>query len=131
MKKSIPYFELKGAYELALKIKTIKDCLSKEGVELLPENIFCLTDSELVLIWLRSLTSKFKSGVQALITKITLIYYDLGLSPFQNLNFLDQNKYDWPVDALTKVQKKETFDSIDKRHIKIRECKWLEDPTQL
>ena len=79
-------------------------------------------DSECSLIGARDLRTRFKIGVQ---TKLTLILYDLNLCPFKNLNFIDQTTYQFPVDALTKLNPKESFKTIQERHKRIRECDWL------
>ena len=89
------------------------------------ENIRVLTDSECCLIWSRILCSRFRIGIQTLITKLSLILYDLNLCPFKNINHINQHSFDFPVDQLTKLKFKENFKSIEKRHTKLRECSWL------
>ena len=66
-----------------------------------------LTDSECSLIWARVLCTRFKIGVQTLITKLNLRLFDLNLCPFKNLTFIDQSKYKFPVDAVIKLNAKE------------------------
>ena len=61
-------------------------------------------------------------GFKTLITQLSLILYDLNLCTFKNLNFIDQAKYKFPVDALNKLNPKESFKTIQERHKRIREC---------
>ena len=95
------------------------------------DNIRILTDSECSLIWIQVLKSRFRIGVQTLITKVSLILHDLGLCPFKNLNYIDQHKSNFPVDNLTKLHSKETKKRIIQRHEKLRTCTWLNDKHEL
>ena len=89
-----------------------------------------MTDSECSLIWIRVLKSRFRIGVQTLITKVSLILHDLGLCPFRNINYIDQHKNEFPVDNLTKLHAKETKKKIIQRHEKLRTCPWLNDKNE-
>ena len=111
--------------ELMTEIKKVILYLESKQFYIPAENVRLLTDSECSLIWARVLQTRFKIGVQTLITKLTLILYDLNLCPFKNLNFIDQTTYQFPVDALTKLNPKESFKTIQERHKRIRECDWL------
>ena len=69
--------------------------------------------------------------MQALITKVSLILYDLNLCPFKNLNSINQYEHDFPVDNLTKLHSKESHKRIEARHQKLRQCSWLENKSDL
>ena len=79
----------------------------------------------MLIIWAHVLCTRFKIGVQTLITKLTLTLFDLNLCPFKNLNFIDQTTYKFLVDALTKLNPKESFKTINDRHQRLRDCDWL------
>ena len=81
-----------------------------------PENIKILSDSECCLIWARVIRTRFKIGIQTIITKLSLTMYGLNLCPYNNLTYINQHLYDFPVDSLTKVNTQETYKSIKKRH---------------
>ena len=51
--------------------------------------------------------------------------FDLNLCPFKNMTFIDQTTRKFPVDALTKLNPKESFKTIQKRHEKLKDCDWL------
>ena len=78
------------------------------------ENVRLLTDSECSLIWARVLRTRFLIEVQTLITKLTLMMFDLNLCPFKNMTFIDQTTRKFPVDALTKLHSKESFKTTQK-----------------
>ena len=99
-----------------MEIKKLVDYFESQNFLILPENIRILTDSECSLIWTRVIKSRFRIGVQTLITKVSLILYDLNLYLFKNLNFINQHEYDFPVDNLTKLHTKETHRRIEARH---------------
>ena len=117
--------------ELMLEIKKVILYLESKQFYIPAENVRLLTDSECSLIWARILRTCFKIGVQTLITKLTLILFDLNLCPFKNLNFIDQTTYKFPVDALTKLNPKESFKTIEDRHQRLRECDWLNSKDSL
>ena len=70
--------------------------------------------------------SRFRIGVQTLITKVSLLLHNLGLCPFKNLNYIDQHKHNFPVDHLTKLHPKETHKRIHLRHERLHTCTWLD-----
>ena len=41
------------------------------------------------------------------------------------MTFIDQTSRKFPVDALTKLNPKESFKTIKKRHEKLKDCDWL------
>ena len=57
--------------------------------------------------------------------------FDLNLCQFKNLTFIDQTAYKFPVDALTKLNPKESFKTIQDRHEKLRDCDWLNSKDSL
>ena len=129
--RTAPFYELTGVVEILIEIKKLIDYFKSKNLFISPENIRVLTDSECSLIWTRVIKSRFRIGVQTLITKVSLILYDLNLCPFKNLNFINQHEYDFPVDNLTKLHNKETHRRIEIRHDKLRQCSWLNNKTDL
>ena len=63
---NIPYHELSGMFELIRKIQLVVEHFEKKGIKIPKENIKLFTDSEIVLIWLRSLKTRFKKKVWTL-----------------------------------------------------------------
>ena len=57
--------------------------------------------------------------------------FDLNLCPFKNMTFIDQTTSKFPVDSLTKLDPKESFKTIRKRHQKLRDCDWLHSKESL
>ena len=129
--RTAPFYELTGVVEVLIEIKKLVNYLESKNFIIPPENIRVLTDSECSLIWTRVIKSRFRIGVQTLITKVSLILYDLNLCPFKNLNFINQHEHDFPVDNLTKLHPKESHKRIEARHQKLRKCSWLEDKYNL
>ena len=129
--RTAPFYELTGVVEILIEVKKLIDYFKSKNLFISPENIRVLTDSECSLIWTRVIKSRFRIGVQTLITKVSLILYDLNLCPFKNLNFINQHEYDFPVDNLTKLHNKETHRRIEIRHDKLRKCSWLNNKTDL
>merc|ERR1711895_327705 len=123
--RTIPYYEMTAVVELLTEIKNVVTFLYDKKLYIPVENIRLLTDSECSLIWARVLRTRFKIGVQTLITKLTLTMFDLNICPFKNMTFIDQTTRKFPVDALTKLHPKESFKTIEKRHEKLRDCDWL------
>ena len=128
---NIPFYELTGIVEVLFEIQKLVNYLRSKNLCIPSENIRVLTDSECSLIWVRVLKSRFRIGVQTLITKVSLILHDLGLCPFKNLNYIDQHKNKFPVDNLTKFHPKETQKRILLRHEKLRTCTWLNNKYEL
>ena len=129
--RTIPYYKMTAIVELLSEMKKVITYLESKNFYIPVENVRLLTDSECSLIWARILCTRFKIGVQTLITKLTLTLFDLNLCPFKNLNFIDQTAYKFPVDALTKLNPKESFKTIQDRHQKLRECDWLNSKDSL
>ena len=101
--RTVPFYELAGIVEVLFEIRKLVNYLKSKNLCIPTDNIRILTDSESSLIWICVLKSKFRIGVQTLITKVSLILHDLGLCPFKNLNYIDQHKSNFPVDNLTKL----------------------------
>ena len=59
-------------FELIRKIQLVVEHFEKKGLKIPKENIKLFTDSEIVLIWLRSLKTRFKRRVQSLISMCIL-----------------------------------------------------------
>ena len=57
--------------------------------------------------------------------------HDLNLCPFKNINYINQHKFEFPVDNLTKLHSKENPKRIEARHEKLRSCKWLHNKNDL
>ena len=123
--RTIPYYEMTAVVELLSEMKNVITYLESKDFHIPVGNARLLTDSECSLIWARVLRTRFKIGVQTLITKLTLTLFDLNLCPFKNMTFIDQTTRKFPVDALTKLHSKESFKSIQKRHEKLKDCDWL------
>ena len=51
--------------------------------------------------------------------------------PIQNLHFFYRTTYKFPVDALTKLNPKESFKTINDRHQRLRDCDWLNSKDSL
>ena len=84
--RTIPYYEMTAIVELMSEVKKVISYLESKKFYILVENVRLLTDSECPLIWAHVLRTRFKIGVQTLITKLTLTLFDLNLRPFKNLS---------------------------------------------
>ena len=51
--------------------------------------------------------------------------FDLNLCPIKNMTVIDQTTRKFSVDALTKLNPKESFKTIKNRHEKLKDCDWL------
>ena len=123
--RTAPFYELTGVVEVLIEIRKLVNYFISKNFHIPPENIRVLTDSECSLIWIRVIKSRFRIGVQTLITKVSLILHDLGLCPFKNINYINQHQFEFPVDNLTKLHAKENPKRIEARHKKLRSCDWL------
>ena len=89
---TVPFYELAGIVEVLFEVRKLVNYLRSKKLCIPADNIRILTDSESSLIWVRVLKSRFRIGVQTLITKVSLLLHDLDLCPFKNLNYIDQHK---------------------------------------
>ena len=80
--RTAPFYELTGVVEVLIEIRKLINYFISKKFYILPDNIRVLTDSECSLIWTRVIKPRFRIGVQALITKVSLILHDLNLCPF-------------------------------------------------
>ena len=129
--RTIPYYKMTAIVELLSEMKKVITYLESKNFYIPVENVRLLTDSECSLIWAHVLRTRFKIGVQTLITKLTLTMFDLNLCPFKNMTFIDQTTRKFPVDALTKLSPKESFKTIQNRHEKLKDCDWLHSKDSL
>ena len=53
------------------------------------------------------------------------------MDPFQNMNFINQNLYDFPVDYISKLNKIETEHTILKRHNTLKKIDWCQNKNSL
>ena len=118
--RTAPFYELTGVVEVLIEIRKLINYFVSKNFHIPSENIRVLTDSECSLIWIRVIKSRFRIGVQTLITKVSLILHDLSLCPFKNIN--NQHQFEFPVDILTKLHAKENPKRIEARHEKLRSC---------
>merc|ERR1711955_86294 len=129
--RTVPFYELTGIVEVFFEVRKLINYLKSKNLFIPTDNIRIMTDSECSLIWIRVLKSRFRIGVQTLITKVSLILHDLELCPFKNINYINQHQYEFPVDNLTKLHIKENHKRIETRHIKLRSCAWLDNKYDL
>ena len=80
----VPFYKLAGIMEVLFEIRKLFNYLRSKDLCIPADNIRILTDSECSLIWVRVLKSRFRIGVQILITKVSLLLHVLNLS-FQKL----------------------------------------------
>ena len=90
--RTIPYYEMTAVVELLSDIKNVVTYLENKNFHIPVENVRILTDSECSLIWARVLRTRFRIGVQTLITKLTLTMFDLNLCPFKNMTFIHKRR---------------------------------------
>ena len=77
MNRTVPYYELNGLTALLVETKKILNFLEEKGFVIPTLNVRLFTDSEIVLIWVRILRTRFQMGTQTLISKCTIIMNDL------------------------------------------------------
>ena len=72
--RTILFYELTRLVETLVEIRKLMEYFKLKNFHILPDNIRILIDSECWVIWSRVIKSRFKIGIQTLITKIFKFY---------------------------------------------------------